>query len=82
MTKFLALGLSLDEVIAATTTRAALALGRPELGHLGSGAAGDASVLSLAEIPTQLEDVLGEIIDYPQRLVPRGMVIGGRWEAL
>jgi dihydroorotase len=82
MTKFLALGLSLSEVIAATTTRAALALRRPELGHLGAGAAGDASVLDLAQMPTPLEDVLGEVVDYPQRLVPRGMVIGGRWELL
>ena len=82
MTKFLSLGLSLSEVIAATTTRAALALRRPELGHLGAGAAGDASVLELAEMPTPLEDVLGEVVDWPQRLVPRGMVIDGRWETL
>ena len=82
MTKFLSLGLSLSEVIAGTTSRAALALRRPELGHLGAGAAGDASVLELAQMPTPLEDVLGEVIDYPQRLVPRGMVIGGRWELL
>ena len=82
MTKFLSLGLSLSEVIAGTTSRAALALRRPELGHLGAGAAGDASVLELAQMPTPLEDVLGEVVDYPQRLVPRGMVIGGRWEAL
>jgi dihydroorotase len=82
MTKFLSLGLSLSEVIAATTSRAALALRRPELGHLGAGAAGDASVLELAEMPTPLEDVLGEVVDWPQRLVPRGMVIGGRWETL
>jgi dihydroorotase len=82
MTKFLSLGLSLSEVITATTTRAALALRRPELGHLGAGAAGDASVLELAEMPTPLEDVLGEVVDWPQRLVPRGMVIGGRWETL
>lgn len=82
MTKFLSLGLSLNEVIAGTTSRAALALRRPELGHLGAGAAGDASVLELAQMPTPLEDVLGEVVDYPQRLVPRGMVIGGRWESL
>jgi dihydroorotase len=82
MTKFLSLGLSLSEVIAGTTSRAALALRRPELGHLGAGAAGDASVLELAQMPTPLEDVLGEVVDYPQRLVPRGMVIGGRCELL
>jgi dihydroorotase len=82
MTKFLSLGLSLTEVVAATTVRAALALGRPELGHLGTGAVGDASVLALADRPTALEDVLGEVVSYPRRLVPRGTVIGGRWEAL
>ena len=82
MTKFLSLGLPLSEVVAATTTRAALALGRPDLGHLGMGAAGDASVLALAEMPTPLEDVLGEVVSYPRRLVPRGMVIASRWEAL
>lgn len=82
MTKFMALGLPLPEVVAAATSNAAKALRRPELGHLGAGAAGDASVLALADMPTPLEDVLGEIVDYPHRLVPRGMVIGGRWEAL
>ena len=82
MTKFLALGLTLPEVVAATTCRPAIALHRPDLGHLGVGAAGDASVLSLADMPTRLEDVQGEIVDHAQRLMPRGMVIGGRWEAL
>jgi dihydroorotase len=82
MTKFLSLGLSLTEVVAATTVRAARALGRPELGHLGVGAVGDASVLALADLPTELEDVLGEVVSHPRRLVPRGMVIGGRWEEL
>ncbi|WP_295077445.1 amidohydrolase/deacetylase family metallohydrolase [Tabrizicola sp.] len=82
MTKFLSLGLPLSDVVAAATSNAAKALRRPELGHLGAGAAGDASVLALAEMPTPLEDVLGEVVDYPQRLIPRGMVIGGRWEAL
>ncbi len=82
MTKFLALGLSLPEVVAATTSRAAAALRRADLGQLGAGAAGDASVLSLVDMPTPLEDVLGEIVEYPNRLIPRGMVIGGQWVAL
>jgi dihydroorotase len=82
MTKFLSLGLSLSEVVAAATSRPAAALRRPDLGHLRPRAAGDASVLALADLPTQLEDVLGEIMVHPQRLVPQGMVIGGQWEAL
>jgi len=82
MTKFLALGWTLPEVIAATTSASAAALRRPELGHLGAGAAGDASVIALEDRPIALEDVLGEIVDHPQRLTPRGMVIAGQWEAL
>ena len=82
MTKFLALGWTLPEVIAATTTASAAALRRPQLGHLGAGAVGDASVLALEDRPIALEDVLGEIVDHPQRLTPRGMVIAGQWEAL
>jgi dihydroorotase len=82
MTKFLSLGLSLPEVVAAATSRPAAALRRPDLGHLGAGAVGDASVLALADMPTQLEGVLGVIIDHPPCLMPRGMVIGGLWEAL
>lgn len=82
MTKFMALGMTLPDVVAAATSRPAAALRRPELGHLGVGAAGDASVLSLVDMPTRLEDVLGEIVEHPRRLIPRGMVIGGQWETL
>lgn len=80
MTKFLALGMTLPQVVAAATGTAATALRRPDLGHFGSGATGDASVLALADKPTALEDVLGGVVQYPQRLVPRGRVLGGRWD--
>ena len=52
---------------------------RPDLGRLAPGAAGDASVIRLAEMPTELEDVEGNIVPSASRLVPEGMVIGGRW---
>ena len=79
MTKFLSLGLTLPQVITATTTAPARALRRPDLGSLKPGATGDASVVALADIPTTLEDVLGETIPYRQRLVPKGRVMAGVW---
>ena len=80
MTKFLALGLPLPEVIACTTLNAATAVRRPDLGTLAPGAIGDASIIALENRPIDLEDVLGEIVPHPQRLTPRGMVIGGTWQ--
>lgn len=79
MTKFLALGMAMPDVIAATTLAPATALRRPDLGHLSPGATGDASVIRLADAPVDLEDVLGEVIPYPQRLVAVGTVMGGTW---
>jgi len=79
MTKFLALGLAMPEVIRGATVAPADAVRRPDLGRLAPGAAGDASVIRLAEIPTELEDVQGNLVHSDTRLVPEGMVIGGRW---
>jgi dihydroorotase len=79
MTKFLALGMPLPDVIRAATLAPADALRRPDLGRLTPGAAGDASVIAIADQPVDLEDVQGNIIPSDTRLVPRGMVIGGVW---
>ena len=79
MTKFLALGMALPHIIAATTQNAALALRRPDLGTLKPGATGDASVIAVEPIPTQLEDVTGQIVPHPSRLMPKGRVIAGQW---
>jgi len=79
MTKFLALGLSLPEVIRAATVAPADAVRRPDLGRLAPAAAGDASVIRLAQRPVELEDVEGNLVHSDTRLVPEGMVIGGRW---
>ncbi len=80
MTKFLSLGMSLGEVIASATHRPAAAIRRPDLGSFAPGSTGDASVLELQRRDIQLEDVLGETIDYHQRLNAKGMVIGGIWQ--
>jgi dihydroorotase len=79
LSKFLALGMRLKDVIAASTINAAAALKRPDLGTLKPGAAGDASVLSLDEGAFPLVDVLGETVAASERLHARGVVMGGRW---
>jgi len=79
MTKFLALGMPLAEVVRAGTLAPAEALRRADLGRLAPGAAGDASVIALTDAPVMLEDVLGETFEHPRRLEARGTVIGGAW---
>jgi len=79
LSKFLALGVPLPAVIAASTANAAKALGRPALGSLKPGSIGDASILSLDAGAFPLEDVRGEVVTARERLFARGVVVGGRW---
>ena len=79
LSKFLALGMRLKDVIAASTSNAAEVLNRPDLGTLKPGSAGDASILSLDEGEFPLEDVRGEIVTARERIFARGVVVGGRW---
>lgn len=77
LSKFLALDLPLDQVIAASTINAAKALQRPELGTFAPGAAGDASILELRQGSFPLEDVRGETVTAGERLFAAGLVIAG-----
>ncbi len=79
LSKFLALGMPLDEVIAASTVNAAKALNRPELGTFKPGSVGDASILSLKDGAFPLEDVRGEIVTADRRIFAEGVVVNGRW---
>ena len=79
MTKFLALGLTLPQIITATTAAPARALRRPDLGTLTPGSTGDASILALENQPILLEDVLGETLTHPKRLAAKGRVMQGHW---
>jgi dihydroorotase len=79
MSKFLYLGMSLNDVIAKSTVTAAQALRRPELGSLKPGSVGDATILSLRDGEFPLEDVLGVCVTGTQRLFSEGVVVGGRW---
>lgn len=79
MSKFMALGMPLTEVIRATTQNPARALRRPELGSLRPGTPGDATILELAEGRFNHVDVSGEVIVAETGLVSRGMVLRGQW---
>jgi dihydroorotase len=79
MSKLLSLGMDLTAVIKAGTAAPAAALGRSDLGHLGVGAIGDASILDHAEGEFDYRDVLGETRRGRQRLGASGLVIAGRW---
>jgi dihydroorotase len=79
MSKFLCLGMALNDVIAASTVNAAFALKRPELGSLKPGSVGDATVLSVHEGRFDYVDVVGEHLAGDRRIVADGVVIGGRW---
>jgi len=79
MSKFLCLGMNLVDVIRAGTTAPAAVLGRADIGRLEIGAAGDATLLELAEGEFDYRDVLGETRSGRWRLKARGLVVAGRW---
>jgi dihydroorotase len=69
----------LNEVIAASTVNAAMALRRPELGTLKPGSLGDATILNVATGAFDYVDVVGEHMTGDKRIVSEGVVIAGRW---
>ena len=78
MTKFLALGLSLPEVITLTTLRPAEILGWSDrIGSLAVGREADLALLSLIEGPTPLTDTEGVTIEGHQRIVARTTIRAG-----
>ena len=79
MSKFLCLGMNLNDVISASTENAAFALKRPELGSLKPGSAGDATILSVEEGPHDYVDAVGEHLLGDRKINSRGVVISGKW---
>lgn len=79
VSKFLALGLSLDEALARVTSVPARILGVPDrAGTLTPGAWGDAVIWDLEEGSFALEDSRGETRTGRQRLVPHMVIKGGK----
>jgi dihydroorotase len=79
MSKLLCVGMTLNDVIAASTVNAAMALRRPELGSLKPGSVGDATVLSVKEGEFDYTDAIGEHLRGNRRIASEGVVIAGRW---
>ena len=78
LTKFLALGMSLEEVIVAATTSPAKALGRAEtLGRIEVGREADIAVLELRNQSRTLIDARGSTLDVRQQLRARHTIRAG-----
>jgi dihydroorotase len=78
MSKFLHLGLPLDEVVAMTTAAPARVVrGGAGLGALAPGGIADVTLLALREGPARLTDAAGETVVAARRLVPAGVVRDG-----
>ncbi|MGE8128763.1 amidohydrolase/deacetylase family metallohydrolase [Methylobacterium sp. NPDC080182] len=79
MSKMLCLGMSLTEVVAASTVNAAVALKRMEYGTLKVGALGDATVLAVRDGAFDYVDTRGEHMTGDRRITAEGVVLKGRW---
>ncbi len=79
LSKFLCLGMPLDDVIKSATSNAAFTVKRPELGTFAAGAAGDATLLAIEDGSFDYTDVTGEHLQGRQRIVSKGVVLRGRW---
>ena len=78
LSKFLCMGMDLNDVIRCSTENAATALKRPELGTLKPGAVGDATILSVDKGTFDYVDVVGEHMTGNSKINARGTVIAGR----
>jgi dihydroorotase len=84
LTKFLALGLSFDEVIEKCTVDAARVVGwQDRIGSLEVGREADVAVLQIVDEPIKLRDSVGGGITHKQRIaakwtIRRGEVFAGR----
>jgi dihydroorotase len=79
MSKFLALGMPLDEVVASVTSRAAAAIGKSaELGSLAPGMVGDAVVMDLEDGHFTYVDGAGNEVNATRRFRTRQVIRQGR----
>ena len=79
MSKFLNLGMSLEEVIQRSTIEPAQVIDREnDLGHLRVGAAGDVAVFELEKGKFELTDAMQQVLMGEQRLVCRASVRAGK----
>ena len=79
MSKLMALGMPLADVLSAATRRPADAIGRSDLGRLAVGGPADVAVLKLHTGEFTFIDAVGSRLIAPERLVSQGIVAGGTW---
>ena len=79
MSKYLALGLPINDIVRAATATPAAVCRRPDLGSLAPQSAGDAAVIEIRRERTVFRDSIGDTLTGDRRFVARGVVIGGRW---
>jgi len=80
LSKFLHLGLSLQQVAAAATWGPARALRREgEMGTLLEGAQGDVTLMAVEKGEFTFQDVVGNQLVGDRRLVVKGTALQGRW---
>jgi dihydroorotase len=78
LTKFLSLGLSLEEVIARCTVNAARIVGwQDRIGNLEVGREADIAVLQIIDEPTKLRDSVGGEVTYKQRIAAQWTIRAG-----
>jgi dihydroorotase len=78
LSKFMAIGMSLEEVIARATWEPARVIYRPDLGHLSVGAEADIAVLNLREGNFGYTDVRRKRVNSPQKLEAELTLRAGR----
>ena len=78
LSKFLALGLPLADVVRATTAAPAAAIRRPELGTLRPGAVADATIFTVQSGRYDLTDSVGETVVASSRIEVSSIVLNGR----
>ena len=78
LTKFLALGMPLEQVIARATLNAARALHDDRLGSLAAGKQADVTVLSLREGAFELVDSREEVVTTEHKLFAEATVVAGK----
>jgi len=81
MSKFLCLGMGLNDIIRSATETPARAIKRHDLGTLKPGSLGDASLLRIDEGSFDYLDVTGEHLLGAKRISAHGVVIKGEWWA-
>lgn len=79
MSKYLNLGISLENIIKACTATPARLIGMEgKIGTLAPGAYGDVAVFKLKESSIELQDVFGEALKCKQLLVPQMTILKGK----